>query len=96
MPKPLYAYPVIKILNEGIVAAGTDDTTLVARAFGNCLGYPGEIFVVLAVTLFAFTTVICWSYYGSKVLEYLFCVFWAKTYSRFFPMTGTYRKRPPE
>ncbi len=71
-------------LVSGLVAAGTDDATLVAKVFGDTLGYPGEIFVVLAVTLFAFTTVICWSYYGAKVVEYLFGVFWAKLYRVLF------------
>lgn len=71
-------------LTTGAVQPGTDDTTLVAKIFGNTLGYAGEIFVVIAVTLFAFTTVMGWSYYGGKVIEYLFGVFWAKVYRVIF------------
>ncbi|MCR4787786.1 MAG: alanine:cation symporter family protein [Lachnospiraceae bacterium] len=67
-------------LGTGIVAEGTNDATLVAKAFGNSLGRPGEWFVVLAITLFAFTTVLGWSYYGAKVTEYLFGVRIAKLY----------------
>ena len=58
-------------LNTGLAAEGVNDATLVARAFGNFLGKPGEWFVVIAITLFAFTTVLGWSYYGAKVTEYL-------------------------
>ncbi len=67
-------------LDTGIMLEGTNDATLVAKAFGRCLGKPGEWFVVLAITLFAFTTVLGWSYYGAKVTEYLFGVLWAKIY----------------
>ncbi len=71
-------------LGTGLAAEGTNDATLVAKAFGASLGRPGEWFVVLAITLFAFTTVMGWSYYGAKVTEYLFGVIWAKIYRTFF------------
>ncbi len=67
-------------LSTGLAKEGVNDATLVAQAFGNSLGQPGEWFVVLAITLFAFTTVLGWSYYGSKVVEYLFGLGWAKMY----------------
>ena len=67
-------------LTTGLAVEGVNDATLVAKAFRACLGRPGEWFVVLCVTLFAFTTVMGWSYYGAKVTEYLFGVFWAKVY----------------
>ena len=67
-------------LNTGHVIAEVNDDTLVALAFGNTLGRPGEWFVFLCVTLFAFTTVMGWSYYGTKVTEYLMGVTWAKIY----------------
>ena len=71
-------------LKTGMVAEGTNDATLVAKAFGAALGKPGEWFVVVIITLFAFTTVLGWSYYGAKVVEYLFGVGWAKVYRVFF------------
>ena len=71
-------------LKTGLVAEGTNDATLVAKAFGAALGKPGEWFVVLSITLFAFTTVMGWSYYGAKVAEYLFGVVWAKVYRVIF------------
>ncbi len=49
-----------------------NDATLVASAFGNVFGKGGEIFIALAMLLFAFTTVLGWSQYGTKAIEYLF------------------------
>ena len=71
-------------LSTGMVAEGVNDATLVAKAFGAALGKPGEWFVVLAITLFAFTTVMGWSYYGAKATEYLFGVRMAKVYRTVF------------
>ncbi|MBR5733608.1 MAG: alanine:cation symporter family protein [Lachnospiraceae bacterium] len=71
-------------LTTGLPEPGVNDATLVTKAFGATLGKPGEWFVVLAITLFAFTTVMGWSYYGSKVTEYLFGVRVAKLYRIFF------------
>ncbi len=51
---------------------GLDDSTLVARVFGDAFGVAGEWFVAIAMLLFAFTTVLGWSQYGSKAVEYLF------------------------
>ncbi len=73
-------------LATGAVAEGTNDATLVAKAFGMALGKPGEWFVVVAIALFAFTTVMGWSYYGAKVTEYLFGVTVAKIYRVVFVM----------
>ncbi len=67
-------------LKSGLVKGKVNDATLVAEAFGASLGKTGEWFVVLCITLFAFTTVMGWSYYGAKVTEYLFGVTWAKIY----------------
>lgn len=71
-------------LETGQVASGTDDATLVAKAFGNTFGRPGEWFVAIAVLLFAFTTVMGWSHYGSKATEYLFGVKGARIYKSIF------------
>lgn len=71
-------------LSTGLAMEGVNDATLVAKAFRSCLGRPGEWFVVLCITLFAFTTVMGWSYYGAKVTEYLFGVTVAKLYRLVF------------
>ena len=71
-------------LNTGLAVEGTNDATLVADAFGKVFGSFGSIFISLAILLFAFTTVIGWSHYGSKSFEYLFGLKAAKGYKVFF------------
>ena len=61
-------------LQTGEILAGFNDATLVGGAFN--LVFPwggiGQKFVAIAMFLFAFTTVLGWSHYGSKAWEYLF------------------------
>lgn len=71
-------------LKTGAVAEGVNDATLVAQTFGQLFGRPGEWFIALAVLLFAFTTVMGWSHYGAKAVEYLFGVKGAKIYKFIF------------
>lgn len=71
-------------LATGAPVEGVNDATLVATAFGNVFGKPGEWFVAIAVLLFAFTTVMGWSHYGSKAIEYLFGTKGAKVYRVIF------------
>ena len=58
----------------GEIAAGYTDATLVGGAFNSVFswGNIGEKFIAVAMFLFAFTTVLGWSHYGSKAWEYLF------------------------
>ena len=67
-------------LSTGLVKEGVSDATLVAQAFGNVFGKPGQWFVAIAVLLFAFTTVLGWSHYGSKAAEYVFGMKGVKVY----------------
>ncbi|MCR5673776.1 MAG: alanine:cation symporter family protein [Lachnospiraceae bacterium] len=71
-------------LSTGLVKEGTNDATLVAQAFGNVFGKPGQWFVAIAVLLFAFTTVLGWSHYGAKSVEYLFGMKGVKIYRVIF------------
>ncbi|MBQ3085314.1 MAG: alanine:cation symporter family protein [Clostridia bacterium] len=71
-------------LDTGVVAAGVDDATLISQSFGGVFGAPGEWFVAIAMLLFAFTTVLGWSQYGSKAVEYLFGTKAVKYYKVFF------------
>lgn len=59
-------------LETGKVAEGVDSSNLAAAAFGGMFGKPGEMFIAIAILLFAFSTVLGWSHYGSKACEYLF------------------------
>ncbi|MBE6701647.1 MAG: sodium:alanine symporter family protein [Ruminococcaceae bacterium] len=58
----------------GEIAEGYTDATLVGGAFNSIFswGNIGEKFIAIAMFLFAFTTVLGWSHYGSKAWEYLF------------------------
>ena len=58
----------------GAIAEGLTDATLVGGAFNSVFswGNIGQKFVAIAMFLFAFTTVLGWSHYGSKAWEYLF------------------------
>ena len=71
-------------LSTGMVEEGVSDATLVATAFGNVFGKPGQWFVAIAVLLFAFTTVLGWSHYGSKAVEYIFGITGVKIYRVIF------------
>ena len=58
----------------GEIAEGLTDATLVGGAFNQVFhwGNIGQRFIAIAMFLFAFTTVLGWSHYGSKAWEYLF------------------------
>jgi AGCS family alanine or glycine:cation symporter len=58
-------------LNTGVVDAANKDA-LVSEVFTKAFGSFGGIFIAIAILLFAFSTVLGWSYYGTKAWEYLF------------------------
>lgn len=56
------------------IAAGVEvvsGTTLTANAFASVIPF-GDKFIAVAVMLFAFSTILGWSYYGERAIEYLF------------------------
>ena len=61
-------------LNTGTAVTGSD-ATLVAEAFNTIFRIGrveyGRYFVAIAILLFAFTTILGWSHYGAKAVEYL-------------------------
>ena len=59
-------------LETGHMISTSEKTALVAEAFEGTLGAFGGWFIAIAITLFAFSTVLGWSVYGSKAFEYLF------------------------
>ena len=65
---------VFDIATNSITVAGASDATLVAEAFNSVFSFGnfGAKFIAIAMFLFAFTTVLGWSHYGSKAWEYLF------------------------
>ena len=56
------------IENSGI----TDTGSLVGVAFQQDFGTIGRYFVAIALLLFAFSTALGWSHYGTKAFEFLF------------------------
>lgn len=71
-------------LETGVANEGVSDATLISKAFGGVFGPAGEWFVAVAMLLFAFTTVLGWSQYGSKAVEYLFGIKGVKIYKVIF------------
>ena len=66
------------ILTSGLVDLQTGEmltdalkSVLVAEAFSTVFGRFGAMFIAIAILLFAFSTVLGWSYYGTKSWEYL-------------------------
>ena len=59
-------------LQTGASISGATKLGLATEAFTQSFGTFGGIFLAVAVCLFAFTTILGWSYYGSKAWEYLF------------------------
>ena len=71
-------------LETGAPVEGINGDTLVSQAFGAYFGAPGTWFVAIAMLFFAFTTVLGWSQYGSKAVEYLFGTKGVKVYRFIF------------
>ena len=76
-------------LSTGKLAEGTTgDATLVAKAFDSVFSIGGinigSMFIAIAIFLFAFTTVLGWSHYGTKAWEFLFGVKSTFAYRIFF------------
>lgn len=64
-------------LETGVTMESIDGVTLtnanlVSTVFSRQFGYVGAVFVAIAIALFAFSTVLGWSHYGSKACEFLF------------------------
>lgn len=59
-------------LETGASISGATKLGLATEAFTSSFGTVGGVFIAVAVTLFALSTVLGWSYYGSKAWEFLF------------------------
>ena len=59
-------------LNTGAVLTSMEKTAMVTEAFSLHFGGFGSAFIAIAILLFAFSTVLGWSHYGTKAFEYLF------------------------
>lgn len=61
----------LAILVSGVLSTGKDGAALSTACFTSVFGSWGKGFVCVSITLFAFATMIAWSAYGQKALEYL-------------------------
>ncbi len=63
-------------LHTGEMLSTNEQTALVSEAFGTVFNIGGinigGAFIAVAILLFAFSTVLGWSYYGTKAWEFLF------------------------
>lgn len=60
------------IVITGAWQSGENGASLTAHAFSQSLGETGRYIVSLGVALFAFTTIIGWSFYSEKCTQFLF------------------------
>ncbi len=55
-----------------LYAEGAVDTTVSMKAFEGVFGIVGKVIYSTILPLFAFTTILAWSYYGEKSIDFLF------------------------
>lgn len=67
------AYEQCAITETALEDAGLlSGVALTSSAFESVFGSVGGMFISIAVVLFAFSTILGWSYYGERAIEYLF------------------------
>jgi AGCS family alanine or glycine:cation symporter len=59
------------ILSSGLWTSGVNGAPLSSQAFAAALPHVGEHVVTIGLALFAFTTILGWSYYGERCVQYL-------------------------
>lgn len=59
------------LIVTGVWTTSLEGASMTAEAFTRVLHGPGELIVSAGLLLFAFSTIISWSYYGEKSFEYL-------------------------
>ncbi|HFU4501853.1 TPA: alanine/glycine:cation symporter family protein [Streptococcus suis] len=52
--------------------AGLEGAPLTQAAFATVFGQPGALALTISLVLFAYTTILGWSYYGERCIEFLF------------------------
>ena len=62
----------VLVILSGAVLAGVQDNALVGQAFTAAFGSFGPKFIAVSILLFAYSTTLGWSHYGTKAVEYLF------------------------
>nr|WP_300309339.1 sodium:alanine symporter family protein [Halomonas sp.] len=60
------------ILTAPVWLTGEEGASLTALSFDSALSGAGQYIVAIALAVFAFTTILGWSFYGEKCFQYLF------------------------
>ncbi len=63
---------IVDLTTGQIIVSGIQASALVGAAFETLFGSFGRYFIAIAIMLFAFSTTLGWSVYGTKAWEYLF------------------------
>lgn len=74
----------LAILISGQWTTSLDGAPLTQAAFAGIFGEWGTLSLTLSLVLFAFTTILGWSYYGERCFEFLFGVKWLTLYRVIF------------
>lgn len=75
-------------LKSGASVSGAEGAELVAAAFASTLHEYAGVFIALSTLFFAVSTVIGWSFYGQKAVEYLFGESGVFTYRLIFALVA--------
>lgn len=59
------------LIVTGAWTTSLEGASMTAEAFARVLHQPGKLIVTVGLILFAFSTIISWSYYGERCFEYL-------------------------
>ena len=59
------------IITSGLWISGESGAALTSAAFGDALPGVGNYLVAIALAIFAFTTILGWSFYGERCVEFL-------------------------
>ncbi|WP_438464106.1 alanine/glycine:cation symporter family protein [Marinomonas sp. PE14-40] len=68
------------IVSSGLWTSGTSGAALTSAAFAQALPGVGNYLVAISLAIFAFTTIIGWSFYGERCVEFLLGVKAIKPY----------------
>ncbi len=58
------------IVSTGAWETGKTSTSLSIHAFNSQMGYAGDVIITIGMAVFAFTTILTWSFYGKQCLSY--------------------------
>lgn len=73
-----------EVMVDSIHIENVSGVSLVTLAISNKLSHWAGKLIAIAVTLFAFTTLVGWSYYGTQTIEYIFGHFATYVYKVFY------------